>query len=111
MTNYIWDVVRVETEKDETGTIDVVKKIHWILRGEKQNYAASTGGVFELVRDTSVPLLSYDTLTKEQAINWMWAQDSSIQADAQNFVESRLNQQISSSSSLPAPEQYIPPVQ
>lgn len=75
-TTYTWTISVLNCYPKQDGLIDVVFSANWTCYGVEtlndKQYASYNFGTCNVTLNPDEPYISYDQLTEEQVLNWIW---------------------------------------
>jgi hypothetical protein len=75
-----WNILQLDCYPVQDGLTDVVCTVHWQCNGVDGIYVASAYSTVGVTIDPSAPYTPYESLTKEQVLEWVWT--SGVDKDA-----------------------------
>jgi hypothetical protein len=71
---YEWIIEQLNCYPQKDGLSNVVFDVHWRLNGTDEQYFATLYGSIAL-KDPGEEFTTYESLTKEQVLQWIWADE------------------------------------
>ncbi len=108
MTTITWNISQLDCHPQENGNTNVVFTTHWQCNGTDAAYSASVyiASVYSTCSipiNTSESFTPYAELTKEQVLDWIWANGVD-----KNTTEAAVEQQIETQKNPPVVSPALP---
>ena len=103
MTTITWNISKLECYPQENGNTDVVFTAHWQCNGTDGAHNASVYSTCSIPINTGESFTPYAELTKEQVLDWIWANGVDKEA-----TETAVEQQIENQKNPPVVSPPLP---
>ncbi len=91
MISYDWNCKTVDVHPQAEGETNVVYNVHWIVKGVKEEYSASSIGTQTVELDPETTFIPFEDLTNEIIVGWT---KEAIGADQVQAIEDGIAAQI-----------------
>jgi hypothetical protein len=98
-----WQVSNLDCKVSEDNLSDVVYLVHWRVSATEDGYSASVYSTCSLPAPDPANFIAYADLTKEEVLNWIWA--NGVDKDA---TEAAVAQQIENQKNPPVIAPALP---
>lgn len=103
MTNITWNISQLDCHPQENANTNVVFTAHWQCNGTDGAYNASVYSTCSIPINTGESFTPYAELTKEQVLDWIWANGVDKEA-----TETAVEQQIENQKNPPVVSPPLP---
>ena len=70
--DYSWSIPQIDVEPQSGGRANVVKRLHWRIKGKRDGYTTDAYGTVELPPPAGGgPFVALDDITPAQAVAWI----------------------------------------
>lgn len=98
MDSISWNIAAMDCHTNYEGLTNVVYNVHWTCQGTQQvenvTYSAQSYGTSAVQFDSEASYTSFQELTKEQVLAWIWASNlnkDDVEAGLQAQIDIKIN--------------------